>query len=447
MLIHPPVRKHLKSLLLVACISLSVGGADAGTTTTSILNRTIQALPACLRYEVRGVCFFLTCSWFGCWVSTSVRVRHYVPDAIVSTYNDSLQHPWTEVGRPLSQAMASVGSAMVGSMMDSSANTSRPSHEEVTFKSVDVIGNPVGMLASSLSGAGLPDLPSQFSVPGIDELMAFPSQELPNIAAQWKAVPTQTGNTLIDAARRTAQAPAALLGSVNNMVNQIRTVQSGIGPVRDILNGSVDASQIGAATGKLIGVDLAALRQMGQAVKAISGSFSLLCPGAASAFTLHYQSDLDALFWRGVIPLEMLYPASWLAGSDDVTQGNPYTNTWGSRYPRTGEIAQPNPAKASAVLAERAVSIVKRPAQPHIYKRLVDNGAGGYRLFESEGAPMWQMVYPNNSGCIQFGANDSLSLSSFGDGQTPAEVGFIWNLWQRYDCCSRAGADFLFSIP
>jgi hypothetical protein len=104
--------------------------------------------------------------------------------------------------------------------------------------------------------------------------------------------------------------------------------------------------------------------------------------------------------------------------------------------------------KASAVYAERAASIVRKPAQPHIYRRLQAGALSGYVVFESQGAPDWQMVYPRSSpDCMQFGQNDALAMSSFGDGNTTGEAGYIWNLWQRYDCCSRAGAMYLYSVP
>ena len=437
------------SLVSLALCGLPAAPVSAGVTTVGIINSTVQALPGCLRYEVRGVCFFLTCSWYGCWINSSVRVRHYVPDAIVSTYNDPLQHPWTEVGKPLASAMSGVGSALSGSVLDSSANTHHNSGQaEVTFKSVDVIGNPVGMLASALTGA-IPQLPSSLPVPGADELLKFPGQELPRIAQEWRSVPAQTGNALADAARAAAQAPAQVMGKIADVQKGINSAQSALGPVKDVLNGNIDPKSIGSSVAKLAGVDLEGLRQVGQSLQAISGgSLSLVCPGSASAFTLHFQSDLDGLFWRGLVPLELLYPASWFPGSNEVSQGSGLISTWGSRYPRTGDVIQTHPVKASAVLVERAADIVKRPAQAHIYKRLQDAATnGGYRVFESQGSPQWQMVYPQSSGCVQFGQNDSLSLTSFGDARTTAEAAYIWNLWQRYDCCSKAGAMFLFSIP
>lgn len=427
----------------VFALSLICPHAGAATNTVNILNATVKALPSCLRYDVKGVCVFLSCSWFGCWISTSIRVSHFVPDVIVSTYNDPGQHPWAELGAPIATALGQVGGAIVGNVLDASANIARKNQEEMTFKSVDVIGNPVGMLASMLAG-NVPSLPSAFSVPGYSELQAFPSQELPNITNQWAALPAQTGNFALDAARQAALAPSQLVNKISQLPSQVANISTQFGQVGQVLGGSMNSSNIGASIGQVAGLNLGPLQQVGQLISFSGGS--MICPGSASAFTLHFQSDLDAIFWRGIIPVELLYPGSWFAGSSDVSQSNPLISTWGGRYPRTGEIVQHDPVKASAVLAERAASIVKRPAQPHIYRRLTSNN-NGQLVFESQGEPNWQMVYPKESGCMQFGQNDAVSVSSFGDGQTSSEAGYIWNLWHRYDCCSRAGMWFLFTIP
>ena len=43
----------------------------------------------CLEYRVVGMCFWLRCSLYSCSVETSVKVRHYIPDAVVSSYNNT----------------------------------------------------------------------------------------------------------------------------------------------------------------------------------------------------------------------------------------------------------------------------------------------------------------------------------------------------------------------
>lgn len=432
---RPTTPGLLRALCLAAALaSLGAAPAAAQTTTVGVLNNTIAALPSCIRYELRGVCFWWRCRLFSCGIRTSFKVRHYVPDVVVSTYNDPAQHPWADIGRPVSTLLSATGSSLVGTWLDSSANVDRTRREEVSFKSVDVIGNPVGMIGAMLAGAS-PQLPSQFTVPGLTELMAFPSQELPNIGQAWAQVPAQLGGELVQGARRAAAAPGALL----DQLAQFGRAADALGQ----LGRGLDAmATVGDLASRLDNLATGPLQAVGALVD-MGGAGGFLCPGSASAFSLHFQSDLDGPFWRGVLPLELLYPGAWVPGVHEVSHSG-LVSTWGSLYPRIGELAQVHPVKASAVFAARAASIVTQRAQPHIYTPL--SPGGNMRYFETFGAPRWQMVYPQRSGCISFGENDALSLASFGDGRTTAAHGYIWNLWHRYECCERQGS-YLWSVP
>lgn len=441
--------RHLKSWLaaLAAGVAL-VGGvpAQAEITTPQILGQTLAAMPSCLSYQVKGMCFFLKCGLSGCRIRTSIRISHYVPDAIVSTYHDPLTHPWLEVGKPLSAAMSVVGTAMLGMPLDAAGSTAREEKEISTFKSADAIGNPAGMILALATSGTMPNLPNVFGVPGMSELMKFPTQELPRIQAQWLSVPGQVGNNVLAGAAGLARAPGELLGKIASLPAELGKLQSAIGNVGQIMNSGVKLGEIGMTASQLAGIDLGPLREVVNIASIASGGMplgSLFCPGSASAFTLHFQSDLDSYFWRDVIPLEMLYPASWVPTLDEVST-SPLINTWGGRHPRGGSLVQSHPVKASAVYAERVASIITKSAQPHIYTRLTPGS--GFRYFAQFSDRKWQMLSPVNSGCMTFGTNDSLSLASFGDGRTSTTDGYVWNLWNKYDCCQRRGS-FLFSIP
>src|SRR3546814_15327657 len=52
-------------------------------------------------YRVVGICYWLSCGVGGCRIRTSIKVRHYVPDAVVSGYSNTGANPWVEV-RPMS---------------------------------------------------------------------------------------------------------------------------------------------------------------------------------------------------------------------------------------------------------------------------------------------------------------------------------------------------------
>lgn len=409
------------------CTLLAPGASQAGTSTPAIIGNTVAAALSCTSYAVEGVCFFLHCNLKGCWIRTSIKISHYVPDVVVSTYNEPLRHPWADLGTVVATSLTAAGSALTGQLLDSSAGGLDTPSAMANFKGADAIGNPAGMFASMLASGGMLSMPTSVAFPSVSELMRFPSQELPNIGRQWVNVPASIAETVASDAKKFLSS-GSLLASLGTILKAIE----GVKQVMEI-----------AETVQQIQAGISGLQQLSSIVSGATGGTSLFCPGGASLFNLHFQSELDAPFWRGIVPVEMLYPQAWIPGLGEVGSG--YTQTWGSVYPRTGEIIQVHPVKASAVLAERVASIIYKSAQPHIYSRV--SPSGGYYYFGYGEHRKWQMLYPNAwSNCVEFGQNDSLSLTSFGDGQTSSDDGYAWNLWQRYTCCRRRGA-FLYSVP
>jgi hypothetical protein len=404
------------------------------TNTLGVLSATAAAAPSCFSYRVTGVCFFLRCTPFGCSVETSIRVSHYMPDVLVSTYNDQYIHPWRDVGGVVSGIGDRIGAAILRSPVDASANTSakkRGAAEPVTMKTVDAIGNPAVLINNS---------GNQLVVPGISELMSFPST-LPEILREWAVAPVglmqQAGEGVVNLLTN----PGALMNTVTGVGN----LMGGMGP---------DMSSMGpAASG---GMDAASQsgfqEQLGQLGGMLTGAADaggggdMLCPSSADAFGVYFQSDVDSLFWRSMIPLELLYVGSWLPGYNEVSH-LPLVNTWGSVYPRTGELVQQHPVKASAVLAERVSRIIRRPSQPHIYAHLRPKSSGSFVWFAQVADPRWSMVHPYPSGCHTFGANDSVALIGYGDYRNTPNNSHVWNLWTRYECCRRRTEIYLFAVP
>ncbi|MFW7269239.1 TIGR03756 family integrating conjugative element protein [Gluconacetobacter sp. Hr-1-5] len=131
-------------LRLAAAVMLLAGSASASTLSTATI--TMSALsPDCLDYRIVGICYWLHCSWYGCSVRTSVKIRHYVPDAVVSSYANTGANPWIDV-RPLSlpNPMAQAGG---------DGTTSHSNENDIArFKNADVIGDPAGVLFSRFAG-------------------------------------------------------------------------------------------------------------------------------------------------------------------------------------------------------------------------------------------------------------------------------------------------------
>ncbi|MEL4016939.1 TIGR03756 family integrating conjugative element protein [Dryocola clanedunensis] len=126
----------LKStLLLVATLPGLVYPAFALTTPEIAAS---ALTPDCVKYRVVGTCYWLQCTPFGCTVRTSVKVRHFRPDMVVSAYSVTGQNPWTEMS-PLSPPLP--GIAEGGGDTNPRAVGQ---HSKVRFKNADAIGFPAG---------------------------------------------------------------------------------------------------------------------------------------------------------------------------------------------------------------------------------------------------------------------------------------------------------------
>jgi len=131
------VRTALAWLLLGT--SVCAQALTTGTIAASVLSLD------CLAYRVTGICFWLQCSPFGCSVQTSVKVKHYVPDAVVSSYSNTGENPWAEVAfmspsNPTAQAGGD--------------GTTNQDHENnlAKFKNADVVGHPAGIIFNEFAG-------------------------------------------------------------------------------------------------------------------------------------------------------------------------------------------------------------------------------------------------------------------------------------------------------
>lgn len=124
---HRILRLALSIFLL--CTTGFALALDTATITASVLS------PQCLAYRVVGVCYWLLCTPYGCSIKTSAKVKHNVPDAVVSSYQNTGMNPWVEV---------SGMSAPNPSAIDGGDGTTNHNNENnlAKFKNADVIGHP-----------------------------------------------------------------------------------------------------------------------------------------------------------------------------------------------------------------------------------------------------------------------------------------------------------------
>lgn len=129
----PTYRLHRLAATFMVCsaaMPFTVNAIDSAGIITSALSGD------CLEYRIAGLCYWLLCTPFGCTIKTSVKVRHYLPNAVVSAYNQTGDNPWTE--------MSLLGTGLPGIAEGGGANEQKRDVQKnnLRFKNVDVIGHP-----------------------------------------------------------------------------------------------------------------------------------------------------------------------------------------------------------------------------------------------------------------------------------------------------------------
>lgn len=97
---------------------------------------------SCLEYKVVGTCFWLFCTKFGCKVRTSTKVRHFLPETVVSAYNHDRQNPWGEMNIVSSGVKAG------------EYRSPHKNYSQRNFKNATAIGHPQGAISSLLNDTG-----------------------------------------------------------------------------------------------------------------------------------------------------------------------------------------------------------------------------------------------------------------------------------------------------
>lgn len=151
------------SLGLAALLVMPLPGKAGSITTPEIVAKTTAAALSCMRWMPVGICFWLRCSLSGCSVRTSLKVGHYQPDAVVSSYNELGGNPWVEIRSTLGVAQQSAANGLLGSLIpvpiDSAGNRTEggqgnKDHRNLVFRETDVIGHPVSSLSSIVASTG-----------------------------------------------------------------------------------------------------------------------------------------------------------------------------------------------------------------------------------------------------------------------------------------------------
>jgi TraU protein len=478
-------------LCLAAALPLSASADTTDpteTTTSEIFTTTLNGLGSCFRWTPKGICFWLVCTIYECHVDETLRIEHYTPDTTISTWHDPETHPWSDYGRTLAKQTGSMSNWMIGKVAGNalgavlkpdSAGTKTKGDRDTRnylYRGADAIGNPVNIVSGIVTGnfGTSSNGPSSIPVPLPYELAKWFTDFPQQVASQWASIGNSASSDQTAFAQQQNSAYSSALGLGNasgtagkviGLYNQAVGAYTTAGNLTNANGsgtvGSVGGGGSGGGTGCNYGNgsgDSGGECQGGSGggQQGNGGGADYLCPPGIMPFGLAFQSDLDSFFWRGLVPLESIYPAPWIPGVREVGDG--LAQTWGNVWPRTGAIFQPHPVKGAAVFAQRVGDIISYPAQPHIYAPLQLDTDPNYQFFGFQGIrehdekhTLWQRVFPNpQSECAIFGTNDSIAIFGFGDGQNVNSRGTVWNAWRKQDCCKKATGGavvFLFSVP
>lgn len=144
-------------------IALSVGGllapvaAQERLTTAQVLANTMVGAPACAAWRPSGTCFWLRCGFWGCRVRASLRVSHYHPDVVVSSFHDLSTHPWLDWGGSVEGSLAGPTARLLGAAFDSAGTRTRTEGRDQAklYRDADAIGHPGNLRAMLPPSAGI----------------------------------------------------------------------------------------------------------------------------------------------------------------------------------------------------------------------------------------------------------------------------------------------------
>ena len=108
-------------------------------TTTEIISRSMSV--DCLEWKIAGICIWLKCSLFGCFIVTTPKISHRLPDLAVISYPQSTETPWTQMRSIFEISQSPAFSVLSGGSIAGIGNELLQ-QESLQFNEVDVIGNP-----------------------------------------------------------------------------------------------------------------------------------------------------------------------------------------------------------------------------------------------------------------------------------------------------------------
>jgi hypothetical protein len=138
--------------------------------------------------------------------------------------------------------------------------------------------------------------------------------------------------------------------------------------------------------------------------------------GPSGSLGIHYASEIDSATWRTAVavpsPLDLLL----------------HVGVWGRLYPRGGKVIHSSEPVASALVAVRALDIMRQPlgTPPNVDAHVIlQPGDGGTP------AACMQLAYPRMTPCLTAGMPPPL----WETGTLSITGRYVWVIWKQRRCC------------
>lgn len=156
------MKKAAAALMLL--LSSQAGAFEARPTTisTAQIFSSVSLYGPCMHYCFTGICVWLKCELFFCSIKTSLRVRHYSPDLVVSVYDQPGDNTWREMKGWYGGLERTLTKNFVGYFHDAFAGGGQQTEggdpaidKSLRFKEATAIGHPFTLITEALSDTGL----------------------------------------------------------------------------------------------------------------------------------------------------------------------------------------------------------------------------------------------------------------------------------------------------
>lgn len=127
--------------------------------TVDIVTSTMQSAMSCMKWQVRGICVWMTCTAIppSCSFDSSIKVKNFAPEMVFQSYDNALAEPWSESQYVNKMIMADADSSWVKKLIEVamdvdlsgvkirggvSTESTEDKKASLSYKLVDAYGHP-----------------------------------------------------------------------------------------------------------------------------------------------------------------------------------------------------------------------------------------------------------------------------------------------------------------